>query len=263
LGYSIGEQKDSPNNEEGGCTLRAGRKGFTLIELLVVIAIIAILAAILFPVFSKARAKAQQTTCLSNLKQLNLGLLMYCSDWDQYYTPDWPTTWAQCVWPYVKNGPIFTCPMGVTGIHPDKTAPGGWYCNYVINAFLCHNIPPCSFPSGWGDAGTACIDSCPQPAQVLSVYEIDTWEDQRYTIDDAASALFFSNPWLYAGKYSATPAIRHNDGGNLTFMDGHAKWVHNDMPKTVYPDMTRYVTWKGMSFDPMYDGGPDQPYPCP
>ncbi len=66
-------------------TLTTGRKGFTLIELLVVIAIIAILAAILFPVFSKARAKAQQTACLSNIKQVDLALLMYVSDWDSTF----------------------------------------------------------------------------------------------------------------------------------------------------------------------------------
>ena len=101
---------------------QAGRKGFTLIELLVVIAIIAILAAILFPVFARARAKAQQTTCLSNVKQLTLGCLMYASDWDDYlpmsehygwdHDTDDPSTlencgWGQQVYPYVKNLDIF------------------------------------------------------------------------------------------------------------------------------------------------------------
>jgi prepilin-type N-terminal cleavage/methylation domain-containing protein len=61
------------------------RRGFTLIELLVVIAIIAILAAILFPVFARARAKAQQNNCLANIKELGLGVLMYCSDYDDHY----------------------------------------------------------------------------------------------------------------------------------------------------------------------------------
>jgi len=242
-------------------TGRKGRKGFTLIELLVVIAIIAILAAILFPVFSKARAKALQTTCLSNLKQLGLGMLMYTADWDQYYTVDYQ--WALKLWPYVKNGPIYTCPMGVTGIGPGGITPGDWYCNYVINAFMCRNISPCSFPANWGTATPVCIDACPAPAQVLSVYELDTWEDTRYTLDDSASALFFMNPTWYSGKPNATPAIRHNEGGNMTFMDGHAKWVHNDMAQCNWPPQEQYVTWHGYSFDPMYEGGPDQPWPCP
>jgi len=90
-------------------------KGFTLIELLVVIAIIAILAAILFPVFARAREKARQTTCLSNLKQLGMGLMMYAQDWDEQL-PLEPTNGnshlglVQGIYPYVKNRNIFYCP---------------------------------------------------------------------------------------------------------------------------------------------------------
>jgi len=90
--------------------------GFTLIELLVVIAIIAILAAILFPVFARARAKAQQNSCLSNLKQIALGTLMYVSDYDQRmpiaYEGASPIgiNFTGEVYPYVKNVQIFNCP---------------------------------------------------------------------------------------------------------------------------------------------------------
>ena len=79
--------------------MRRGRRAFTLIELLVVIAIIAILAAILFPVFAQARDKARQTTCLSNIKQLSLGVLMYAQDYDEQllYRP----TQAHCQWRYI------------------------------------------------------------------------------------------------------------------------------------------------------------------
>ncbi|NIM06116.1 MAG: DUF1559 domain-containing protein, partial [Armatimonadetes bacterium] len=105
------------------------KKGFTLIELLVVIAIIAILAAILFPVFAKAREKARQTACLSNVKQLTLAVLMYAGDWDErapstYYciwawNPNWGTlapqvykyaNWMTAVIPYINNYQILGCP---------------------------------------------------------------------------------------------------------------------------------------------------------
>lgn len=113
------------------------RRGFTLIELLVVIAIIAILAAILFPVFAQARERARAASCTSNLKQLGIGLSMYVQDYDEifpnaYMSPVAPGTqfpggvwnscclfWPQLVYPYFKNTQVFTCPsMAVY-----KTAP--------------------------------------------------------------------------------------------------------------------------------------------
>ncbi|MCD6352263.1 MAG: DUF1559 domain-containing protein, partial [Armatimonadetes bacterium] len=88
------------------------RRGFTLIELLVVIAIIAILAAILFPVFAKAREKARQASCMSNLKQIALGLLMYVQDYDGRFMciRQGPGGWNKNVQPYVKNWQVFVCP---------------------------------------------------------------------------------------------------------------------------------------------------------
>src|SRR5262252_1239896 len=97
---------------------RSKRSGFTLIELLVVIAIIAILAAILFPVFAQAREKARAISCLSNVKEIGLGMLMYVQDYDekypynQYYLPATDTapqtriTWADMIFPYIKNGEL-------------------------------------------------------------------------------------------------------------------------------------------------------------
>jgi prepilin-type N-terminal cleavage/methylation domain-containing protein len=107
--------------------MRTRTKGFTLIELLVVIAIIAILAAILFPVFAQARAKARQTTCLNNMRQLGTGLMMYAQDWDETLPlndyignglgplPGWRDpragdSWCSGIYPYVKNSQIYTCP---------------------------------------------------------------------------------------------------------------------------------------------------------
>src|SRR5688572_8721348 len=112
------------------------RLGFTLIELLVVIAIIAILAAILFPVFAQAREKARQTSCLSNHKQIGTGLSMYVQDYDETYpcinwaspTTLWATLymeWSSQVQPYVKNTNIFECPSAQL---TDKTNPDHYTC---------------------------------------------------------------------------------------------------------------------------------------
>ena len=117
--------------------------GFTLIELLVVIAIIAILAAILFPVFAQARESARQTSCLSNVKQMSLGILMYLQDYDDKFCParydvtnetpgfdkpdaPWNVTkfehidWAHLIYPYVKNTQIFHCPSAQDGADKDN-----------------------------------------------------------------------------------------------------------------------------------------------
>src|SRR3954471_7803053 len=95
------------------------RRGFTLIELLVVIAIIAILAAILFPVFAQARAQARKASCTSNFKQQTLGIAMYLQDYDGLYPinsytgtylADTDTNWGLLVQPYLKNLQIMACP---------------------------------------------------------------------------------------------------------------------------------------------------------
>jgi len=107
--------------------MKLQNKAFTLIELLVVIAIIAILAAILFPVFATAREKARQTSCSSNLKQLGIAVLQYVQDYDEYYPAGdfvasyWAgygpgTGWIGVLYPYVKSQGVFTCPSDTTGV---------------------------------------------------------------------------------------------------------------------------------------------------
>ena len=103
------------------------RRGFTLIELLVVIAIIAILAAILFPVFAQARESARKTSCTSNMKQLGTAIMMYAQDYDELIVPNHApyqvticgTTrwmeWWYLTQPYIKNNGILTCPSGRSG----------------------------------------------------------------------------------------------------------------------------------------------------
>jgi len=111
-------------------------KGFTLIELLVVIAIIAILAAILFPVFAQARDKARQTSCLSNTKQVGLGVAMYVQDYDEQFPIAWGGygIWVDQVMPYVKNGASNVATDGYDPTNVNQTpynamfVSGMWHC---------------------------------------------------------------------------------------------------------------------------------------
>lgn len=111
------------------------KKGFTLIELLVVIAIIAILAAILFPVFARARENARRASCQSNMKQLGLGLLQYTQDYDenypignQIYFPG--IGWAGVIYPYVKSRQIYACPSDATAAVSATDTP----ISYIFNS---------------------------------------------------------------------------------------------------------------------------------
>ena len=110
------------------------RKGFTLIELLVVIAIIAILAAILFPVFSQARDKARQTSCLSNAKQVGLAVLQYTQDYDEKYPSNHWGIYLILVQPYMRNWEMWRCPS-YSGVYTVRI------CFWVNNASGCSNIP--------------------------------------------------------------------------------------------------------------------------
>jgi len=126
--------------------------GFTLIELLVVIAIVAILAAILFPVFSRARENARKTTCVSNLRQLGLALHMYAQDWDGVYPLDkyignsderlWRL--VQPIYPYVRNRHIFYCPSAPVGASVDPTivdSDANWSQGWITYLYFSWYAP--------------------------------------------------------------------------------------------------------------------------
>ncbi len=128
-------------------SLSKGRSAFTLIELLVVIAIIAILAAILFPVFGQARERARMTTCLSNTKQIGLGIMQYTQDYDDILpvvgvSAQGRGSWMVQIYPYLKSTQIFNCPsFGDAGFVPIRGAAGSLNTSYGWNWNL-NSVPP-------------------------------------------------------------------------------------------------------------------------
>lgn len=181
------------------------RRGFTLIELLVVIAIIAILAAILFPVFARAREKARQTSCLSNIKQITLAVLSYVQDYDEtlfyihHYDQlgDGGRLMYPCirVMPYVKNEQVFLCP----------SRKGSIYTDYAWN-YAYHGI--CNYAYSLGQFR--------KPAEFMVVMDGTNYCFHHHT---------HTNNTGTPGSYSAAIDPRHNDGVNIGFLDGHAKWA--------------------------------------
>ncbi len=210
------------------------RRGFTLIELLVVIAIIAILAAILFPVFAKAREKARTASCQSNLKQLATAFLMYAQDYDEttcclayrnpangqtygfpplvpgdtffnyYGTYQGWYSWVFMIYPYVKNTQLFQCPSssyncyGVSYGMPANAADP--VSNGVTYFSWCHLLADFT-----------------KPAESFMFTDKQAGGGPQYVLSTV----------YYACGH------RHNDGLNLSFVDGHVKWmkaVHGTIP---------------------------------
>jgi len=211
------------------------RKGFTLIELLVVIAIIAILAAILFPVFAKAREKARQSTCASNLKQLGLGFMAYAQDYDEiipgntYQLPANTTSphdmkcgatavswWPIYLEPYVKSKGIYVCPSGVSDGCPFPNTPR----SYAMNVSL---VTCCS--TGSPTAGIT------KPSETVLM----TDNGRHYLFGAGGNSFGYyvgtrpaDAPTSERAEWPAEwrwVAYRHSDGSNVLWVDGHVKWM--------------------------------------
>ena len=210
-------------------------KGFTLIELLVVIAIIAILAAILFPVFAKARQKARQTQCLSNLKQLGLASNMYMTDWDewlpasagyQYCTMVLKRGWGppMNIEPYVKNRGLWKCPER----RSSGFVAGGYTCNEQVTwiRLLMWGTDYSWNVAAFTARGTSSANF-KDPAHIIIF--TDYGGNNYFRWVNYGTTATKQYVWSYA---------RHNDGANYAFMDGHSKWIHGDkVPHNEYePD---------------------------
>ena len=204
--------------------------GFTLIELLVVIAIIAILAAILFPVFARARESARKATCMSNLRQLTQGVCMYVQDYDETFptfTPAWGVppnppgsgcSWWQGAYPYVKSTGVYVCPNRDAQrpwIYQERTfavEPSYGMNNYLHDGGVVFRIADLRAP-----ADTVMLaDSC--HAMGMDFRFAFPFTPGDWTTNPSKCAL--------AGTKMDPAWAPHSGGSNYGFADGHVKWLN-------------------------------------
>ncbi len=212
------------------------KRGFTLIELLVVIAIIAILAAILFPVFARAREKARAASCLSNCKQMGLATMQYLQDYDDtfpfaditysvavprpfsggtYTTHCWPNM----IYPYVMNKQVFYCPSDpVWASYGWNMSLGYWGTNTRTGAIY---------------QGVK-LATIVKPAETLMIAD-----SSRHPTHYSSNNSYILQKTMHCSRFIPD---RHNGGANIAFCDGHAKWYSIQM-NADHVDVSTVPSW--------------------
>jgi prepilin-type N-terminal cleavage/methylation domain-containing protein len=232
-------------------------RAFTLIELLVVIAIIAILAAILFPVFAQARNQARKTVCISNLKQLGLAQLMYIQDYDEAFSkwsgggvnsawdqPEGAGWWMNQTLPYIKNTGVYACPNDARSLGDSN----GWGFAIVPGSTKNGSQPPKYYRSSYGISewlvGGAFLKQAtiPTPSSTLMLTDavgplINDWDNCNAWPTVGAARTWYANAGAWAPgdpenyeKYKNT--ARHSEGEVIGYVDGHAGYLPNKAWKT-------------------------------
>jgi prepilin-type N-terminal cleavage/methylation domain-containing protein/prepilin-type processing-associated H-X9-DG protein len=234
-------------------------RGFTLIELLLVIAIVGLLAAILFPVFAQARAKAHQAQCLSHLRQIGMAFKLYLQDYDEHFPADADLSdeihqasdargvWFQQIQPYLRSLDVLHCPSdnvsdALRATSPcaaeARNAPGLPALSYGANLFLplAWNNPPWSqFRTVAGiprPSQTVLVGDCTEPLLYQPCPETDRkgvrWSHIAYANGPPACNRTGSSHWGPHGGHSGAGHERHIAGSNLGYLDGHVQYLAAD-----------------------------------
>jgi len=237
------------------------RNGFTLIELLVVIAVIAILASILFPVITKAKEKARQTSCMSNMSQLGKAMYMYAGDYDGRFCPFMMTDYTR--WYTDSSSPRVT-DTNLPGYHYLTSIGYGldhyytwmdFISKYVEDwrVFVCpsqtlDNLPGYGYNAGIsGYARGRFTDSGFNPLPI-DLGEIKKPSDAMVLLDFSTSESLYPYPYDNFDFYGMSVAV-HNDGCNVAYADGHCKWVKWEKLMGFLPNSNCPTPWNPFSIN--------------